>query len=102
MDGATLSLLFLVASFDCQAEDLKPAQQMVCHNRTLSRMDEQVMGLYDNLVRTWEYPTMRAEYESWLIFRDNCGYDMICLERLYRGRITTLHYMIKRLNNKPL
>ncbi len=109
MDGATLSLLFLVASFDCQAEDLKPAKQMVCHNNSLSKMDEQVMGLYDNLARSWKPPSvnfgkemLQREHKSWLIFRDNCGYDVICLERLYRGRLTTLRYMMKRLDDEPL
>ncbi len=93
MDGVILSLLVMTASYDCKAEDLNPAEQTVCHVRGLSRLDEQVMDLHDILVKSGKQPTLQDELDSWLIFRDGCGLDVTCLERLYRGRLTTLRHM---------
>ena len=95
MDGVILSLLVMTASYDCKAEDLNPSEQTVCHFKMLSRMDEQVLDLHDELVKSGKHPRLQAEHDSWVIFRDGCGFDVTCLERLYRGRLTTLRHMNK-------
>lgn len=98
MRALIIVLLFFVvvqpvsaASFDCAVEHLKPAEKVVCFNRELSKLDDEMMKIYKKVRQT---PALRNEQKSWLRFRNNCGFDVLCLKRAYIGRIYTLRIIL--------
>jgi len=93
--GLSLSVSVCAASFDCRPETLKPAEQLICHDPHLSRLDDQMVQVYKKARRKGTYPGLRNEQRSWLRHRNACGYDVVCLHRAYNGRIVTLRFMLK-------
>ena len=97
-----LPLLLLIASFPCTERDnLSASEEMVCHNYERSQMDDEMLILTKRLMRSGKFrQTLVPEFESFVHMRENCGYDVNCIRRAYRGRLATLYKMIDSLDEE--
>ena len=78
------------ASFDC-AKSVTPIEEMICNNRNLSALDEELAQHYKDTVSNTRNPaSLKSEQRTWLLkTRDKCE-DEYCLEEAYKERITVL------------
>ncbi|HLI17453.1 MAG TPA: lysozyme inhibitor LprI family protein [Rhodanobacteraceae bacterium] len=76
-------------SFDCSkvtdATDLT-----ICSNAELSELDRQMAALYHVRMQSVDDPTVRDAQRAWLLDRNQCGADVICLQKQYAARIQQL------------
>jgi uncharacterized protein len=78
------------ASFDCK-RSASPADKMVCADRGLSALDEQLARAYKRFISVSPQPyTDQLEQTNWMANRDACP-DRSCLEAAYRARLTELY-----------
>jgi len=80
------------ASFDC-AHALLPAEQAICGNANLSRLDEQTAGMYFLIVGSAPAATVtqvKAAQGRFLTTRNACQADIDCLVTAYTDQITYL------------
>jgi len=82
------------ASFNCRSNYLKPVAKLICMNPELSRLDDEMVSVYKKVRARGTYPGLRNEQKSWFRYRNNCGYDVVCLKQAYIGRINTLRLML--------
>jgi len=84
----------VAASFDCR-RSASPADKMVCADRGLSALDEQLARAYKRFISVSPQPyTDQLEQTNWMANRDSCP-DRSCLETAYRARLTELHSQSK-------
>jgi uncharacterized protein len=84
-------------SFDC-AKATHADEKAVCSHAGLSALDDEMAGLYDDImqralmgVRGEERDNQRA----FLAERQDCGADVACIHRLYEARIKDLEAVKK-------
>jgi len=81
------------ASFDC-TNVRKAAEQAICENRRLSRLDEQLDYWYGRARERARYfdqtNWLVSQQRAWLRQRNQCGFDVRCLRWEYRSRIRAL------------
>jgi uncharacterized protein len=76
-------------TFDCSA-NLNDAEQEVCSNPILSKLDRQLGGEYVRLLTRLDRPNRRAlarEEHGWMDRRDACDEDQACIAQAYTERI---------------
>jgi uncharacterized protein len=93
-------------SFNCRTAD-RPDEVLICQNKWLSALDEEMTRLYSLWLKTSEgshlpgelreiradLREIRAWQQSWLQSRIRCGRDYYCIEARYLQRIEELrHY----------
>jgi len=79
-------------SFDC-AKASKPDEVLICQNRQLSALDEQMSSLYfrlRNRLAAAARNRIEADQSAWLQQRYGCGSDVGCIKDLYDRRISQL------------
>jgi len=94
------------ASFDCSKAS-NFAEESVCSNTDLSRLDEALSRVYRiALERTTDKEKLRAEQQKWLEKRDACNYEKVtdnyertrkqkdCLQHLYNSRVKELNAVL--------
>lgn len=81
------------ASFNCQHAML-PAEQAICGNANLSRLDEQTAGMYFLIVGSGATAATIAQVKSsqsaFIQRRNACGADVDCLVSAYTDQIMYL------------
>jgi uncharacterized protein len=81
------------ASFNCQHAML-PAEQAICGNANLSRLDEQTAGMYFLIVGSGAPAATTAQVKSsqsaFIQKRNACGADVDCLVSAYTDQIMYL------------
>jgi uncharacterized protein len=89
---AWLPLSAQAASFGCLDVDTE-VESAICADPDLNRMDEDLAGQYQDLLRELsprEARKLRQEQRSWLRARDSCGDDVRCLRARYEERSARL------------
>ncbi|MCC2113016.1 MAG: DUF1311 domain-containing protein [Hyphomicrobiales bacterium] len=79
-------------SFNCRYAK-KPDEVLICQDRYLSGLDEEMSGLYFNVrkyLSRGHRKALEAEQAAWLRSRMRCGYDYGCVEGHYLDRISEL------------
>jgi uncharacterized protein len=80
------------ASFSCE-HALLPAEQAICGNANLSRLDEQTAGMYFLIVGSAPQSTVtqvKAAQSTFLTRRNTCGSDIDCLVDAYTDQMMYL------------
>jgi uncharacterized protein len=81
------------ASFNCQHAML-PAEQAICGNANLSRLDEQTAGMYFLLVGSGApaatITQVKSSQGTFIQRRNACGADLDCLVSAYTDQIMYL------------
>ncbi|MBX9590266.1 MAG: hypothetical protein K2X43_13245 [Hyphomonadaceae bacterium] len=84
-----LSSPALAASFDCNARGLSRAEDAICADPQLSRIDEQMVRRADTVARRMNYGQYLG-FRHWQAAsvkeRNLCGADRGCLNAHYRGQ----------------
>ena len=76
-------------SFDC-GRARTPSERAVCSNSGLAALDRAMSTRYVNALATADPVAdrlLRQSGNAFLGYRDRCGNDAICIDRVYRGRI---------------
>jgi len=84
------------ASFNCRNAKL-PSEVAICQNGELGRLDKIMARKYFRLKRnlpTRHWRELLAEQRRWLVRRNNCGYEVYCLEDSYVYRLRALNYWV--------
>ncbi|MBB3608127.1 hypothetical protein [Rhizobium sp. BK602] len=92
------------ASFDCEAQNLKPDEKAICDVRALNDADVKMVTTFDllaGLLAMGARGTMQDEQSAWLKKRQACGADVACLTSSYQERLKELGEMYKQIN-RPL
>lgn len=76
-------------SFDC-SKATQPAVLTICSNSELSQLDRQMAALYQAHMQAGLDQAVRDAQRQWLLARDQCGGDVICLRQQYAARIQQL------------
>lgn len=80
------------ASFNCE-HALLPAEQAICGNANLSKLDEQTAGMYFLIVGSAQGQTVaevKAAQGKFLTTRNACGADINCLIDAYTDQMMYL------------
>ncbi len=81
------------ASFNCQHAML-PAEEAICGNANLSRLDEQTAGMYFLIVGSGApaatMAQVKASQSAFIQRRNACGADVDCLVSAYTDQIMYL------------
>lgn len=94
----------VAASFDCDAQNLKPDEKAICDVRSLNDADVKMVTTFDllaGLLAMGARGTMQDEQSAWLKKRETCGADVACLTSSYQQRMKELEEMYKQIN-RPL
>jgi uncharacterized protein len=92
------------ASFDCDAEELKPDEKVICDNRALNDADVKMATTFDllsGLLAMGSRGTLQDEQTVWLKKRQECGADAACIKAAYDERMKQLGETYKNIN-RPL
>lgn len=85
---ATLSSSLQAASFDC-AKASTNIEKMICADKSLSSMDEQLSAIYQKgLESAGDKDSFKKEQRAWLKIRNACA-DALCVMQSYHARINT-------------
>ena len=104
---STVSLLATLAhaaSFDCDAEELKPDEKAICDNRELNDADVKMVTTFDllsGLLAMGTRGTLQDEQTAWLKKRQDCQADAACIKAAYDERMKQLDETYKNIN-RPL
>lgn len=82
----------VVPSFNC-IENTGVAEQTICHNTGLARLDVSLSQIYFTLkgrMTSSQGVWLRNSQRAWLKQRDSCRSDVACIEAAYRTRIGEL------------
>lgn len=78
------------ASFDCSAPSFLD-EQVICHDPGLAAMDRELAAQYSAAAKRASDPAkLKADEDSWVASRRDCGGDLSCLRRAYGVRIDQL------------
>ena len=81
------------ASFNC-AHALLPAEETICGNANLSKLDEQTAGMYFLIIGSGAKQTtiseVRASQAKFIAQRNACGTDVDCLVDAYTSQMMYL------------
>jgi uncharacterized protein len=80
-------------SFDCET-NRSPAEQAICGNSELARLDGRIAQLYDGVRRSVapsQLIEIRDQQRDWIKAREACGRDVSCIRGQYQRRITELN-----------
>ncbi|MDI7865156.1 lysozyme inhibitor LprI family protein [Rhizobiaceae bacterium n13] len=92
------------ASFDCDAQNLKPDEQAICANRALNDADVKMattFQLLSGLLAMGARGTLHDEQSAWLKTRQACGGDVACLKAAYDARLKQLDQAYNNIS-RPL
>ena len=92
------------ASFDCEAQNLKPDEKTICDVRALNDADVKMVTTFDllsGLLAMGSRGTMQDQQTEWLKKRQACGADKACLTTSYEERLKVLNDTYKQIN-RPL
>ncbi|RAX42544.1 lysozyme inhibitor LprI family protein [Rhizobium tropici] len=92
------------ASFDCEAQNLKPDEKTICDVRALNDADVKMVTTFDllsGLLAMGARGTMQDQQTEWLKKRQACGADVACLTTSYEERLKVLNDTYKQIN-RPL
>jgi uncharacterized protein len=92
------------ASFDCEAQNLKPDEKTICDVRALNDADVKMVTTFDllgGLLAMGSRGTMQDQQTEWLKKRQACGADVACLTTSYEERLKVLNDTYKQIN-RPL
>lgn len=92
------------ASFDCEAQNLKPDEKTICDVRALNDADVKMVTTFDllsGLLAMGSRGTMQDQQTEWLKKRQACGADVACLTSSYQDRLKELNEAYKQIN-RPL
>lgn len=92
------------ASFDCEAQTLKPDEKTICDVRALNDADVKMVTTFDllsGLLAMGARGTMQDQQTEWLKKRQACGADVACLTSSYEERLKVLNDTYKQIN-RPL
>ncbi len=70
----------------CGSPGLRASETAICADPTLGLLDQRLNAAYERAKRVESV----LDQQRWLANRDACGWDLICLEYTYRGRIAEL------------
>jgi uncharacterized protein len=81
-------------SFDCKKAS-SPTEKAICANDAISRLDLQLHRTWKMLLDNFSLDAaqtaqVRSDQKAWLVHRNDCGADALCIAKLYRDRITIL------------
>lgn len=103
--SATLAALALpgdaatAQEFDCRNAVLA-SERTICRNDDLSALDEQMSGLYTELMDTHssrgQRDDLRRYQRRFLAARDACGRDVRCIKGAYLDQISVLEARLER------
>jgi uncharacterized protein len=93
---AALSFGFAGAAMGCPSFDCRtnhgPAEQAICDNDDLCRMDVRMSELYFTIQNNeWsrrKYNGLKRDQRAWLADRNDCGSRVRCLKGQYSSRIS--------------
>jgi uncharacterized protein len=81
------------ASFNC-AHAFLPAEETICHNANLSKLDEQTAGMYFLIVGSGAPQTtisqVKASQSKFIAQRNACGTNVNCLVDAYTSQMMYL------------
>ncbi|GES51845.1 hypothetical protein Rhsp01_46940 [Rhizobium sp. NBRC 114257] len=92
------------ASFDCEAQNLKPDEKTICDVRALNDADVKMVTTFDllsGLLAMGARGTMQDQQTEWLKKRQACEADVACLKASYEERLKVLNDTYKQIN-RPL
>lgn len=92
------------ASFDCEAQNLKPDEKTICDVRALNDADVKMVTTFDllsGLLAMGARGTMQDQQTEWLKKRQTCAADVACLTSSYQDRLKELNETYKQIN-RPL
>ncbi|WP_037152326.1 periplasmic protein [Rhizobium freirei] len=92
------------ASFDCEAQNLKPDEKTICDVRALNDADVKMVTTFDllsGLLAMGARGEMQDHQTEWLKKRQACGADVTCLTSSYQERLKELNEAYKQIN-RPL
>lgn len=76
-------------SFDCSKASL-PAEVTICKNAEISGLDEEMVNAYSTAIKKGDDQKLKASQRAWLKERNSCGFDSLCLKKIYLARISEL------------
>ena len=79
-------------SFNCKYAS-KAAEYAICNSPTLSALDLELAGLYNQTqiaLPKWDARAVKKEQRDWLLDRNACGGSYSCIVGAYRTRIQEL------------
>lgn len=92
------------ASFDCDANELKPDEKTICDNRALNDADVKMATTFEllsGLLAMGSRGTLQDEQTAWLKKRQECQADAACIKAVYDERLKQLGETYKNIN-RPL
>lgn len=92
------------ASFDCEAQNLKPDEKTICDVRALNDADVKMVTTFDllsGLLAMGSRGTLQDQQTEWLKKRQSCSADVGCLKSSYEERLKQLNEAYKQIN-RPL
>jgi uncharacterized protein len=92
------------ASFDCEAQALKPDEKAICDSRALNDADVKMVTTFDllsGLLAMGSRGTMQDEQSEWLKKRQACSADVACIKASYDERQRQLDTAFGKIN-RPL
>ena len=92
------------ASFDCEAQTLKPDEKKICDVRALNDADVKMVTTFDllsGLLAMGARGTMQDQQTEWLKKRQACEADVAWLTTSYEDRLKVLNDTYKQIN-RPL
>lgn len=92
------------ASFDCNAENLKPDEKVICDNRDLNDADVRMVTTFDLLsgfLAMGSRGALQDEQVAWLKTRQACEGDIDCLKAAYAARMAQFSALIEKIE-RPL
>ncbi|MGZ9720681.1 lysozyme inhibitor LprI family protein [Rhizobium miluonense] len=92
------------ASFDCEAQNLKPDEKTICSVRALNDADVRMVTTFDllsGLLAMSARGAMQDQQTEWLKKRQACGAEVACLTSSYQERQKELNEAYKQIN-RPL
>jgi uncharacterized protein len=85
--------------FDCRKAEYT-SERTICRSDDLSALDEQMSGLYSELMRAysskWQRNDLKGYQRQFLEARDSCGHDTQCLRGAYLDQISVLGSRLER------
>ena len=92
------------ASFDCEAQNLKPDEKTICDVRALTDADVRMVTTFEllsGLLAMGARGTLQDQQTEWLKKRQACEADVACLKTSYEERLKVLNDTYKQIN-RPL
>ena len=92
------------ASFDCNAESLKPDEKAICDNRDLNDADVRMVTTFDLLsgfLAMGSRSALQDEQVAWLKTRQACEADIDCLKAAYAARMAQFSAVVDKIE-RPL